>query len=362
MAKRKVIIAGGGTGGHIFPALAIAEQLEKEYEDLEILFVGALGRMEMERIPKAGYEIVGLPIAGMNRSQLWKNWNLPFKIWKSNSIASKLVKEFQPDIAIGVGGYASYPLLKMAQANGVPTLIQEQNSFAGKTNKILGKKAASICVAYENMEKFFPKDKITITGNPIREQIKKLTKNKLEALDSFGLSIEKKTIAIVGGSLGAKSVNEAVAKYIEQWVEEGFQVIWQTGKNFEIEEKYLQLPGVIVRTFFDQIEDLYVAADVIISRAGALACAELALIGKPVIFVPFPFAAENHQYENAKAFEEKGAALLIKDAEVKEKLNETLHQLLENEQKMEEMGGQMKTMAMPNAEEQIVEIIKNIIK
>lgn len=362
MKTLKVIIAGGGTGGHIFPALAIAEALKEKYPQVKLLFVGAEGKMEMERVPKAGYEIVALPIVGMHRKAIWKNWSLPFKLLKSKRMAAKILNDFQPDIAIGVGGFASFPILKEAQNKNIPTLIQEQNSYAGKTNKILGRKAKAICVAYDGMGAFFPKERIVKTGNPIRKQIKAFSLSQKACLDAFRLDPEKKTIVVIGGSLGAVSINKAVALKVKDWQEKGYQLIWQTGKNYEVAEALKTLKGVVVQSFFDDIEMAYGASTVIISRAGALACAELALVGKPVVFVPYPYAAENHQYSNAKAFVDANAAYLVKDDEVEQVLAEKVAAIMNDEVRAQQMGENMKQLALPNAEQEILNVIEEIIK
>lgn len=358
---KKVIIAGGGTGGHIFPALAIADAIRNKYSEVAILFVGAEGKMEMEKVPLAGYPIKALPIVGFERKKLWKNWNLPFKLWKSQQIAQNILKEFSADIVIGVGGFASFPMLKAAQNKGVPTLIQEQNSYAGKSNKILGKNAHAICVAYEGMEQFFPKNKIVVSGNPIRRQIKENTWKREEALTSWGLDSTKKTILAVGGSLGALSINRAIEQNLKEWIDQGYQIIWQTGKNYTIPKKFTQKKGVLIQTFFQEIEKAYSAADIIVSRAGALACAELALVGKPVLFVPYPYAAEDHQTKNAAAFVQAGAALMIKDHAVMEELPSIVQNLMEDAEKRTRMGIKMKQLAQPNAEKIIINKIEQIL-
>ncbi|HLS71440.1 MAG TPA: undecaprenyldiphospho-muramoylpentapeptide beta-N-acetylglucosaminyltransferase [Chitinophagaceae bacterium] len=362
MEKIKIIIAGGGTGGHIFPALAIADKIKKENKNSEILFVGAEGKMEMERVPKAGYDILALPIVGLERKKIWKNIGVFFKLLQSNKKAKKILKDFKPDLVIGVGGYASFPILKVAQSLGIPTLIQEQNSFAGKSNKWLGKKADSICVAYDGMDKFFPKNKIVKTGNPVREQIKKFDFSNSEVKTELKLSKSKMTIGIVGGSLGAMSINKTIEKNCKKWIDEGYQIIWQTGKLYSPPDTIKQLSGLIVATFFEDIEKLYAASDLIISRAGALACAELAIAGKPVIFVPYPYAAENHQYSNALSFVEAGAALVVNDNEVENQLPKAVNNILENENLQREMQTKMKKCALTEAEDLIWKEINKIIK
>jgi len=327
----KVVIAGGGTGGHIFPAVAIGHALQRLKPGTELLFVGANGKMEMEKVPQEGFRIVGLDIAGFNRSNLLKNLALPFKLWKSRQQANKIIDEFKPDVVVGVGGFASFPMLYAAQNRGIPTLIQEQNSFAGKSNKILGKKAKAVCVAYSGMERFFSKDKIIVTGNPVRAKISQSNVTKEEGLDVFGLTGEKKTVLVVGGSLGAKSINEAVANGLPQLKELGLQLIWQTGKLFINEAQAAAGrygKDFVVMEFIRNMEYAYAAADIVISRAGALASAELCIAGKPVIFVPYPFAAEDHQTSNAMALVEHNAAMIVRDNESQEMLMKKLQTLV----------------------------------
>lgn len=360
MKQLKVIIAGGGTGGHIFPAVAIGHALKRMHPDAELLFVGAKGKMEMEKVPLEGFKIVGLDIAGFNRSNMLKNVFLPFKLLKSAWDARTIIKDFKPDVVVGVGGYASFPLLNAAQRMGIPTLIQEQNSFAGKSNKMLGKKAKAVCVAYENMEQFFPKEKIKITGNPVRNAIAQSTCSKEEGLSFFGLTKDRKTILVVGGSLGAKSINEAIDKYLSKIVGEDTQIIWQTGKPYyEQAKNSTKIFGdkVKVYDFIKEMNKAYAAADIVISRAGALAIAELCIIAKPVIFVPYPFAAEDHQTSNAMALVKKGAAIIIKDNLVSEQLSDVLSALTNDTNKQKEMSEQLKNIAIKNADERIAQYI-----
>jgi UDP-N-acetylglucosamine--N-acetylmuramyl-(pentapeptide) pyrophosphoryl-undecaprenol N-acetylglucosamine transferase len=359
----KAIIAGGGTGGHIFPAVAIGHALQRLQPDTELLFVGANGKMEMEKVPQEGFKIVGLDIAGFNRSNLLKNIWLPFKIWKSRAQAKRILEEFNPDVVIGVGGYASFPMLFAAQSKGIPTLIQEQNSFAGKTNKILGKRANLICVAYEGMDKFFPKAKIARTGNPVRAIIANSNISRGEGCAAFQLQPDKKTILVVGGSLGAKSINEAIAAELPLLMKEDVQLIWQTGKLFE--EMALNAASnykgrVAVQAFIRNMEYAYAAADVVVSRAGAMASAELCIVGKPVIFVPYPYAAEDHQTSNAMALVEKGAAIMVKDDRAKSDLVQALVQLLQQEQKQMQMSKAIRTQAVVNADELIAQKVIEI--
>ncbi|MEC5142239.1 undecaprenyldiphospho-muramoylpentapeptide beta-N-acetylglucosaminyltransferase [Chitinophaga sp. 212800010-3] len=362
--QRKVIIAGGGTGGHIFPAIAIANALKKLEPDTNILFVGAVGKMEMEKVPQAGYPIEGLEIAGFNRSNIFKNILLPFKMWKSLRRAKAILQEFQPDAVVGVGGFASYPILNRAQKNGTPTLIQEQNSFAGKANKMLGKKARKICVAYDGMEKFFPADKLVMTGNPVRSNISQSAVTREDALQYFGLSKLKQTIFAVGGSLGAKSINEGLQPLLKSIADKDIQLIWQTGKPYYETARAAAAPyesHIKVFDFINVMDFAYKAADVVLSRAGALAIAELCVVKKPVIFVPYPFAAEDHQTSNAMNLVNKKAGLIIKDDEVQAQLGNTMFSLLQNKALMEQLEGNIGKLGNPNADmviaKQVLELI-----
>ena len=363
MGKR-IIIAGGGTGGHIFPAIAIANALKKKDEAIEILFVGAKGKMEMEKVPHAGYKIVGLDIAGFNRSSLIKNIGLPFKIIRSYFQARKIMNEFRPDVVVGVGGYASFPMLQLAQQRNIPTVIQEQNSFAGKTNMILGKKAKKICVAYESMEKFFAKEKIILTGNPVRAAISQSSVTKTEGLNFFQLHLNRKTVFVVGGSLGAKSINEAVDEGLDNILQEGLQLIWQTGKPYlaKARDRAAAKPGVWVNDFITKMEYAYAASDIVISRAGAIAIAELCVMEKPVLFVPFPFAAEDHQTVNAMSLVNKHAALIIKDSEAKEKLVPMIIELAKDGALQSELKRNISELAIVNADERIADEILGLVK
>ena len=321
----RIIVSGGGTGGHIFPAISIANAIKAKRPDAKILFVGALGRMEMERVPKAGYEIKGLPICGFDRKHLLKNISVLFKIWKSQRMAKAIIKDFKPMAAVGVGGYASGPTLNVCAKRHIPCLIQEQNSYAGVTNKLLAKKADKICVAYEGMERFFPADKIIMTGNPVRQNVLQTALTQQEARKSFGLDPDKKTVLLVGGSLGARTINESVMSHLDMVRASGVQFIWQTGKYyFEGITKALQseepLPMLHVTDFISDMAAAYSAADLIISRAGAGSISEFCLLQKPVILVPSPNVAEDHQTKNALALVNKNAALYIKDAAAKEAL------------------------------------------
>ncbi|MBO9684345.1 MAG: undecaprenyldiphospho-muramoylpentapeptide beta-N-acetylglucosaminyltransferase [Flavisolibacter sp.] len=362
----RIIIAGGGTGGHIFPAIAIANALMKQEPQTEILFVGAKGKMEMEKVPQAGYKIEGLDIAGFNRSSLIKNIGLPMKLLKSFFQVRKIFKNFQPDAVIGVGGYSSFPVLRFAQARGIPSFIHESNSFAGKSNILLGKKATRVFVASDGMEKFFPANKILISGNPIRPSIANVASiSKEEALKFFGLQPGKKTLLVVGGSLGARSINEAIEKGLNDLVQNGLQIIWQTGKTNadKWKEAAKDQPSVWVNDFITEMEKGYAAADIVISRAGAMAKAELCVVRKPVLFVPFPFAAEDHQTVNAMNLVEKHAALMVKDSEAIDKLVPTIIELANNEQEQNELKENIGKYAVVNADEEIVkEIIESLNK
>jgi UDP-N-acetylglucosamine--N-acetylmuramyl-(pentapeptide) pyrophosphoryl-undecaprenol N-acetylglucosamine transferase len=361
----KIIIAGGGTGGHIFPAVAIANALKKDNSANEILFVGALGKMEMEKVPKEGYKIIGLPIAGFNRSNLLKNIFLPFKVLNSFFKAIKILKDFKPDIAVGVGGYASFPILRMAQLANIPTLIQEQNSHAGKSNMILGQKAVAVCVAYDNMEKYFPKNSIIHTGNPVRAVISKSNISQKEAVAFFKLNETKKTILVIGGSLGAKSINDTMMLQHQKLLAEDVQIIWQTGTlAFEAAKASIanSKEFIQVHEFIQNMDMAYAAADVVISRAGALSIAELCIVGKPVVFVPFPHAAEDHQTANAMSLVNKNAALMVRDADAATELMTKTIQLL-NDQMMQSLFTQrIKELAIIDADNRIVEQIKRITK
>ena len=355
--QRKVIIAGGGTGGHIFPAIAIANALKKKDPAIEILFVGAKGKMEMEKVPQAGHKIEGIDIAGFNRSSLIKNIGLPFKLAKSFFQVRGIVQQFKPNGVIGVGGYSSFPVLRYAQAKRIPTFIHESNSFAGKSNILLGKKATRIFVAVEGMEKFFPKEKIMVTGNPVRSSISGNTVSKSEALEFFNLNAGMKTVLATGGSLGAKGINEAIAVNISEFNKGGVQLIWQTGKPFLQNAKQVSEGNKNVWTndFISQMEYAYAAADVVISRAGAMAIAELSVLRKPVIFVPYPFAAEDHQTENAKTLESKNAGVMIRDNEAKEKLVAAAINLAKDEQKQNELKTEIGKLGITDADMRIAD-------
>ena len=349
----RVIISGGGTGGHIFPAVSIANAVKAMRPDAKILFVGALGRMEMQRVPAAGYEIKGLPICGFDRKNLLKNVKVLYKIWKSQRMAKKIIKDFRPQVAVGVGGYASGPTLNKAAAMGIPCLIQEQNSYAGVTNKLLAKKAEKICVAYEGMEQFFPAEKIILTGNPVRQALLETTITREDAIRSFGLDPEKKTILLVGGSLGARTINESMLRHLDLIKESGLQFIWQTGKYYsaEIAErlKGQELPNLKVTDFITDMGSAYRAADLVISRAGASSISEFCLIGKPVILVPSPNVAEDHQTKNALALSTRGAAIYIKDAEAPETLLQTAIDTVNDADKLKSLSENVLKLALPDS-------------
>jgi UDP-N-acetylglucosamine--N-acetylmuramyl-(pentapeptide) pyrophosphoryl-undecaprenol N-acetylglucosamine transferase len=373
--SKKIIISGGGTGGHIFPAIAIANILKKNIPDSEILFVGAEGRMEMQKVPEAGYVIKGLPIAGLQRSLDIKNILLPFKVLKSVSMAKKIISGFNPDIAIGVGGYASAPLLFAAKLKGIPFIIQEQNSYAGITNKILSKWSKKICVAYEGMEKFFPKEKIVMTGNPVRKSISESIISRKIAHEFFKLNENKKTVLVIGGSLGAKTINETVYDISSKFLDKDIQLIWQTGKSFfqKANEKIIQIEsssnfknsnlstGVKVFDFIKQMDYAFAAADVIVSRAGALSVSELCIVGKAAILVPSPNVAEDHQTKNALALVKKNAAILVEDKNAFSKLGDEIFGLLNDEVKQQQLSDSIKKLAIKDADEKIYDEIKKII-
>ena len=359
---QKILIAGGGTGGHIFPALAIAKALQKKVAT-SLLFVGAKGKMEMEKVPQAGYKIEGINIVGFNRSSLIRNIGLPFTLIKSFFQVKKIIQSFNPTAVIGVGGYSTFPVLKYAQAKHIPTFIHESNSFAGKSNILLGKNATKIFVANDGMEAFFPAEKICITGNPVRKNIVDSTVSKEDAINFFGLCKNKKTVVAIGGSLGAKSINEAIVASINRFEENNLQLIWQTGKVNA--EKYKEAAkgktNIWVNEFIKEMEMVYAAADVVISRAGAMSVTELCVVAKPTIFVPFPFAAEDHQTINAMHLVNKQAALIVKDANAKEELINTVIDLSGDEALQKVLEENIKNFAIKNADEVIAKKILELI-
>ncbi len=360
----RVVISGGGTGGHIFPAIAIADEIKRRNPEVEILFVGAVGKMEMERVPKAGYSIEGLPIVGLQRKLTFSNFLLPFKLFNSLLKARRIIKNFKPQLVIGVGGYASGPTLKMAQLLGIPTVIQEQNSFPGKTNILLSKKASLICTAYTNLEQFFSKEKIRLTGNPVRQELSNIKTSKEDALEVFGLSSTQKTALVIGGSLGAKTLNDAMLKNLEQISNGQLQFIWQCGKGYidQINQSISKVPEQIkLMPFISQMDAAYAAADVVVSRAGALSVSELCLVGKPVILVPSPNVSEDHQTKNAMALVSADSAMLIRDTDAREDLVPALYALVENEEKKMELSSNIKALAKPNATEDIVDACETLL-
>jgi UDP-N-acetylglucosamine--N-acetylmuramyl-(pentapeptide) pyrophosphoryl-undecaprenol N-acetylglucosamine transferase len=373
MSLNKVIISGGGTGGHIFPAVAIANKIKEVYPNCEILFVGAEGKMEMEKVPKAGYKIVGLPIRGLQRKLTLSNFMFPFKLISSLWKAKRIIKEFKPDIAIGVGGYASAATLRVASRMGVPTLIQEQNSYPGITNKWLASRAKTICVAYENLDRFFPKEKIVMTGNPVRMEMVNIAGKREKALEHFKLNPSKKTVLIIGGSLGARTLNESFKLQVQKLIEADIQLIWQCGKvyvdqlNTDIkasrgESSFAQNGGSIYLSDFVYEMDLaYAAADLIVSRAGAISVSEVCLVGKPVILVPSPNVAEDHQTKNAMALVQKSAAVLVKDIDAKNQLVDKTVELLNDQSACNDLSKNIKTLAIPDAPERILKEIEKLI-
>lgn len=360
----RIIISGGGTGGHIFPAISIANAIKEQHPRAKILFVGAEGRMEMQRVPEAGYEIQGLPICGFDRKNLLRNFKVLYKIWKSERMAREIIRKFKPMAAVGVGGYASGPTLNTCAKMGIPCLIQEQNSYAGVTNKLLAKKAQKICVAYDGMERFFPKEKIVLTGNPVRQSILDITISREEAIQTFQLNPEKKTILIVGGSLGAKTLNESVLQQLELIKESGIQVIWQTGKFYyeSIQEQLQQhepLAMLKPTAFISDMGMAYQAADLIISRAGASSISEFCLIGKPVILVPSPNVAEDHQTKNALALVHKHAAIMVKDAEAPAQLIPKAIQIVNDDVQLNKLKTNILQLGMKNS---AIKIADEVIK
>ena len=361
--SKKIIIAGGGTGGHIFPAIAIANALKKIDDKIEILFVGAKGKMEMEKVPQAGYKIEGLAIAGFNRSSLIKNIGLPFKLIKSFFQVRRIFNTFKPIAVVGVGGYSSFPVLKYAQTRGIKTFIHESNSFAGKSNILLGKNATKIFVATDGMEKFFKANKLKITGNPVRKLIVENNISRTEAIEFFKLSPNKKTILSIGGSLGAKSINEAINKYINEFEKNGLQLIWQTGKPYATtaQQTAKERANIYTSDFITNMEYAYAAADLIISRSGAMAIAEICVAKKPTIFVPYPFAAEDHQTVNAQNLVNKSAALTINDNEALDKLVSSIISLSNNVEQQHTLKQNIAKLAIINADEVIANEILSVV-
>lgn len=361
--KYKILISGGGTGGHIFPALSIANALKARL-DCDILFVGADNRMEMERVPAAGYDIKGLPVAGFDRKHLLRNFGVLIKLRRSIAMARRIVKDFNPDIAIGVGGYCSGPTLKAAQRAGVPTLLQEQNSYAGVTNKLLAGKARKICVAYQGMDRFFPADKIVLTGNPVRKDLADSSVSVAKARERFGLNPSRPTVLVVGGSLGALTLNESMEAAVGRLHDAGIQVIWQTGKNFGNRgvDACRNVEGMVVTRFISDMASAYTAADLVVSRAGAGSISELELLGKPCILVPSPNVAEDHQTKNARALSDKGAAVLVTDAEARDRLADEIIALSADRERLDAMSAEIKKLALPASDELIVDEIVKILE
>lgn len=366
----KIIISGGGSGGHIFPAVAIANAVKARWNDAEILFVGAEGRMEMEKVPAAGYKIVGLPIAGLQRkltpANIMKNLQLPFRIMKSRRIVKSVICDFNPDIVVGVGGFASEPTLKTAAAMGYKTLLQEQNSYAGLTNKILARKAEKICVAYEGMERFFPQEKIVFTGNPVRADIEQMNVSSAEGRAHFGLETEGRVLLSVGGSLGARSINEMIINHLHFFRENKIQVIWQTGRWMYDQavaavERAQMGQWVKVHKFISRMDMAYAAADIVVSRAGAIAISELCLVGKPVVLIPSPNVAEDHQTKNALALVDRGAAVMVKDADCNSQGLAAVKDIFDAPEHQEAMRAAITKMAVRDAANKIVDQIDNIV-
>lgn len=356
---KRFIISGGGTGGHIFPAIAIADELKRRLPDAEILFVGAKDRMEMQKVPQAGYPIEGLWISGLQRKLSWQNLLFPLKFISSLLKSRSIIKRFKPDAVIGTGGFASGAVVKVAGQMGIPTFIQEQNSYAGITNKMLAKNAHKICVAYDAMEQFFPKEKIVKTGNPIRDGLLNIAEYRSEGLSYFHLDSQQKTLLVLGGSLGARRINQLIEQQLPLFEQLGVQVLWQCGKLYYEEYKKYNSEQVRVLAFIDRMELAYAAADVIISRAGASSVSELCVVGKPVIFIPSPNVAEDHQTKNARAIADKQAAILLRESELNEQFANTFSKLIANEAQQEALSAHIKALAQPNATKDIVNLILN---
>lgn len=362
MKKPRFIISGGGTGGHIYPAVAIANELKSRFPEAEFLFVGAKDKMEMQKVPQAGYAIKGLWISGIQRKLTLDNAMFPFKLLSSMWNSFRIIKSFKPDVVIGTGGFASGAVLKVASILGIPTVIQEQNSYPGITNKLLAKKANKICVAYENLERFFPKDKMILTGNPVRQDLINEA-NKSEAIAYFKLDANKKTLLVLGGSLGARRINQLIEKELDFLLSQNIQIIWQCGKLYLNDySKYNEKENVQVVAFIDRMDLVYAAADVVISRSGASSVSELCIVGKPTIFIPSPNVAEDHQTKNAKAISDKNGAILIKESELETQFETVFSDLISSESKQSELSQNIKKLALPNATKDIVEEIIKLIK
>nr|WP_315141645.1 undecaprenyldiphospho-muramoylpentapeptide beta-N-acetylglucosaminyltransferase [uncultured Flavobacterium sp.] len=362
MSKLKFILSGGGTGGHIYPAIAIANELKKRFPEAEFLFVGAKDKMEMQKVPQAGYAIKGLWIAGLQRKLTLQNALFPIKLLSSLWESRKILKSFKPDVVIGTGGFASGPLLNVANSLNVPTLIQEQNSYPGITNKLLSKKAAKICVAYENLERFFPKEKMILTGNPVRQDLIDVSSKREEAIAFFKLDPKKKTLLILGGSLGARRINQLIEKELQGLLSQKVQIIWQCGKLYLDDYSKYNSAQVQVVAFIERMDLVYAAADVVISRAGASSVSELCIVGKPVIFIPSPNVAEDHQTKNAQAIVDKKGAIMIKESALEDEFSIVLEALLKDEGKQQLLGDNIKKLALPQATIQIVDEIEKLLK
>lgn len=363
MSNYKIILSGGGTGGHIYPAIAIANELKRRFPDAKFLFVGARDRMEMEKVPQAGYEIKGLWISGIQRKLTLKNLMFPFKLISSLWNAKKIIKTFKPDVAIGTGGFASGPLLQMAASKNIPSLIQEQNSYPGITNKLLSKKANKICVAYDGLERFFPQDKIIKTGNPVRQGLLDIDDKNVEAKNFFNLKHGKYTLLVIGGSLGARRINELIEKELDFFDTQNVQIIWQCGKLYYQQYKiYGNTKNVQVYEFLNNMDLAYAAADIVISRAGASSVSELSIVGKPVVFIPSPNVAEDHQTKNAMAIVDNNAALLIKEEDLDVDFQNKFSQLIASVDKQKELGNNIKKLALVNATKDIVDEVEKLLK
>ncbi|PJR04301.1 undecaprenyldiphospho-muramoylpentapeptide beta-N-acetylglucosaminyltransferase [Avrilella dinanensis] len=366
--KPRFIISGGGTGGHIYPAIAIANELKLRFPDCEILFVGAKDKMEMQKVPQAGYEIEGLWISGIQRKLTLENLKFPFKFLSSLLKSRKIIKKFNPDVVIGTGGFASGSVVQVAQSMKIPTLIQEQNSYPGITNKVLSKKAKTICVAYDGLDKFFPKEKIVFTGNPVRQDLLNVEENRPDAIKHFDLDPNKRTLLVLGGSLGARRINQLIEKELDFIVNQDVQLIWQCGKFYYEEYKKYDsdtqhpTPNIQVLSFIDRMDLVYAAADIIISRAGASSVSELSIVGKPTIFIPSPNVAEDHQTKNARAISDKNGAVLIKESELDIRFENVFSEIVNNEELQKELSENIKELAKPNATKDIVDEIVKLVK
>ena len=364
MEERRIIIAGGGTGGHIFPALAIAHAIRNQAPDTRFLFVGALGRMEMEKVPEAGFRIIGLDIAGFDRKHYWKNFNLPWRLLKSFWKVRSIFSEFKPHAVIGVGGYSSFPVLRFAQSKQIPTILHESNAYAGKSNILLGRQATVVCVAHDGMDRFFPADRIRITGNPVRQQLEEGLPQRADGIRFFGLREDRPVVLVIGGSLGAKSINEAMAAGISRLADQQIQLIWQTGNAYvkQAEEAVSGFTGIWTGAFIREMPYAYAAADVVVSRAGAMSVAEIAVTAKPAVFVPYPLAAEDHQTANARMLSDRQAACLVPDEETDTRLLETILDLVADEAGRKSMADKVGATAHRGAADMVASIVLDCIK